>query len=90
MNEDTLIIWPLKKFHDEYKTQRILGQGQYGEVLLAEHRKSLQKVAAKVSNCSKAKDKLRIRDEIDILKRSSPFEKKSTAWKFWLKKYIHM
>ena len=68
MNEATLIIWPLVKFQDEYKTHRALGQGQYGEVVLAEHKKSMQKVAVKFfKNCSKAKEKLQIRDEIDIL-----------------------
>ena len=62
------VIWPLSRFHQEYVVQEPLGHGQFGEVLLAKRRTDSVQVAAKIlKHCSKAREKLRIRDEIDIL-----------------------
>ena len=62
-----IIIWPLRIFPDKYKVIEPLGHGQYGEVRLAQDKKSLDEVAVKFIKCSTAREKLRLREELDIL-----------------------
>ena len=62
-----IIIWPLRIFPDKFKVLEPLGQGQFGDVQLAEDKKSQDQVAVKFLKCSTAREKLRIREELDIL-----------------------
>lgn len=61
-------IWPLDKFEKDFQIIQCIGEGQYGQVFSAKSTKSNDLVAAKFLKCSRATEKLRIRDEIDILK----------------------
>ena len=64
----TFAIWPLEKFGKDYEVICPIGQGQYGEVYSAVEKATTAKVAVKFLKCKRASEKLRIRDEIDILK----------------------
>ena len=66
-----LTIWPMLKFDADYSTLEKIGQGKYGEVFRIEERAALpggKRVrAAKVMRCARAAEKLRVRDEIEIM-----------------------
>jgi len=63
------IIWPIEKFKNDFEVIELIGQGQYGEVFSANYKRNDNAtVAVKFLKCKKASEKLRIRDEIDILK----------------------
>ena len=63
-----LTIWPILKFDADYSTLEKIGQGKYGEVFRIEERGGKGEVrAAKVMLCARAAEKLRVRDEIEIL-----------------------
>lgn len=71
---DAFVIWPLDQFKKDYEIIESIGQGQYGEVFSARSISKLKPastVAVKFLKCHKASEKLRIRDEIDILKTLS-------------------
>lgn len=61
-------IWPLSQFEKDFQVIQAIGEGQYGQVYSAKSNKNDILVAAKFQKCSRATEKLRIRDEIDILK----------------------
>ena len=64
-------IWPFEQFEKDYEVKEAIGHGQYGEVFSAIAKQKLQKpttVAVKFLKCKRACEKLRIRDEIDVLK----------------------
>lgn len=65
-------IGPFQQFFKDYEKLEPIGRGQYGEVYKARRlKKSLDSpliVAVKFMKCNRASEKLRIRDEIDILK----------------------
>ena len=65
-------IWPIGQFEKDYDVQEAIGQGQYGEVFLGKKKSNRSilssNVAIKFLKCSRASEKLRIRDEIDILR----------------------
>lgn len=64
-----IFIWPIERFEKDYNVIESIGQGQYGEVFSAVSTNTEQKkVAVKFMKCQKASEKLRVRDEIDILK----------------------
>ena len=66
-----LTIWPMLKFDADYSTLEKIGQGKYGEVFRIEERAAApggKRVrAAKVMRCARAAEKLRVRDEIEIM-----------------------
>ena len=62
------IIWPLEKFKSDYETIESIGQGQYGEVFSVLEKKRNFIAAAKFQKCKRAAEKLRVRDEVDLLK----------------------
>ena len=65
-----LTIWPILKFDADYSTLEKIGQGKYGEVFRIEERGGGgggRVRAAKVMRCTKAAEKLRVRDEIEIM-----------------------
>ena len=66
----SLDIWPLVKFEVDFCLIDSLGEGSFGKVYLVQcvnWGKIGMKYAAKHSRCPKAKDKLRVREEIEIL-----------------------
>jgi serine/threonine protein kinase len=76
---DQFVIWPLQQFAKDYEViGDSIGQGQYGQVFTAKPSKTsctvtgisrnYSTVAVKFLKCKKASEKLRIRDEIDVLK----------------------
>ena len=72
---DLFMIWPMDQFYKDYEKLEPIGHGQYGEVFSAKPlSKKIQEsvnssiVAVKFLKCKRASEKLRIRDEIDILK----------------------
>ena len=73
---DQFTIWPVKQFYKDFQILEPIGQGQYGEVFKAklisarEQIKDISKeiVAVKILKCSRASEKLRIKDEIELLK----------------------
>ena len=73
---DQFTIWPIKQFYKDFQILEPIGQGQYGEVFKAkmissrEPIKDISKeiVAVKILKCSRASEKLRIKDEIELLK----------------------
>ena len=67
MMNTQIVIWPLRLFEDKFKVLEPLGQGQFGDVQLAEDKRSQNQVAVKFLKCSTAREKLRIREELDIL-----------------------
>ena len=73
MTNVTFEIWPYKQFEKDYEVKEAIGQGQYGEVFSAITKQKLQEstVAVKFQKCKRASEKLRIRDEIEILKTLS-------------------
>ena len=70
-----LTIWPILKFDADYSTLEKIGQGKYGEVFRIEERggggggdgRGGRVRAAKVMRCARAAEKLRVRDEIEIM-----------------------
>ena len=65
-----LTIWPMLKFDADYSTLEKIGQGKYGEVFRIEERAAAggkRARAAKVMRCARAAEKLRVRDEIEIM-----------------------
>lgn len=66
-----LTIWPMLKFDADYSTLEKIGQGKYGEVFRIEERAAgaggKRVRAAKVMRCARAAEKLRVRDEIEIM-----------------------
>ena len=60
-------IWPLLKFESDYELLDKIGEGKFGEVFKVENRKTFEIRAAKFMKCSKASEKLKVRDEIDLL-----------------------
>ena len=67
-----LTIWPIIKFDADYSTLEKIGQGKYGEVFRIEERGGGDGAggrvrAAKVMRCARAAEKLRVRDEIEIM-----------------------
>ena len=66
-----LTIWPILKFDADYSTLEKIGQGKYGEVFRIEERAAgaggKRVRAAKVMRCARAAEKLRVRDEIEIM-----------------------
>lgn len=67
-----LTIWPIIQFDKEYDVHDKLGQGKFGAVFKVKKKrpKSGEEdvfYAAKFMACEKASEKLRVRDEIEIL-----------------------
>ncbi len=60
-------IWPIVKFDADYVLLEKIGQGKFGEVFKIEDCRSRMVHAAKMMRCSRASEKLRVRDEIEIL-----------------------
>lgn len=66
-------IGPFQQFFKDYEKLEPIGSGQYGEVYKGRRLKKCSEnspitVAVKFMKCNRASEKLRIRDEIDILK----------------------
>ena len=68
----TSTIWPIVKFCRDFETVRKIGEGKFGEVFLVRSKKKEQEeeaaAAAKFMKCRRASEKLRVRDEIEILR----------------------
>ncbi|QQP49369.1 Uncharacterized protein FKW44_010017, partial [Caligus rogercresseyi] len=68
-------IWPLSKYNTDFETLEKIGEGKFGRVHRARRRGSSSKDeirAVKFIHCKKASQKLRIREEIDILRLLGP------------------
>lgn len=64
----SLIIQPMQLFEQQYDRLEKIGAGKYGAVFKVSHRAhGNQILAAKFMRCEKAAEKLRVRDEIEIL-----------------------
>lgn len=62
-------IWPITKFQSDFECGEQIGEGKFGKVVKVRCKKTNKVFAAKHMACKKAAEKLRVRDEIDILKR---------------------
>ena len=67
-----LTIWPIIQFDKEYEVFDKLGQGKFGAVFKVKKKRPKRGeedvyYAAKFMACEKASEKLRVRDEIEIL-----------------------